>query len=116
MVIPATYAVTLYQGTDFSRSFTFPFDLSAYPTIQLDIRTGPGGTRLLGLDLDHGLAVGGTGNQTLVWTMTDAETAALPTGYKPAYDVRLTDANGLEAVYFGGRITVTPRVTTGAAT
>jgi hypothetical protein len=114
---PGVYDFAIYQGTDVSKTFSgFPLDLSTCTAIQIDVRVKPGGTLLLAFDLSSGLSIGGTGNTALTWTITNAQTAALPTGYEPSYDVRLTDAAGLEEVYFGGRITITERVTTGAAT
>lgn len=109
-MIPAVYNVTLYQGVDFSRSFTFPFDLSSYPTAQLEIRSRRTGALLIALDLGHGLAIAGS---VITWSLTAAETVDLPVQTDAVYDLRFTDAEGQESVYFGGRIQVTPRVTIG---
>lgn len=110
-MIPATYNVTLYQGVDFSRSFTFPFDLSGSAAVDLEIRNRRTGALLIALDLTHGLTIAGA---VLTWTLTAAETLDLPVQTEAVYDLRVTDGAGGETVYFGGRLRITPRVTSGA--
>jgi len=114
---PGLYSPTIYQGEDWSRSFTFadssshPIDLTTYTAAEAEIREKAGGDLLLTYSLDSGLTVGGSGNATLIWVIGHADTATLATGHTLRYDLWLTDASGNRNPYLAGSITVASRIT-----
>jgi hypothetical protein len=105
---PATYPITIPQGTDQTLPFTIAgYDLTSY-TAKLQARTQYGApTAFVTLTNGSGITLG---NGTFTLTFTNTQTNAMPLG-RWVYDLEITSGAGKVDRVLQGSFTVTPQVT-----
>jgi hypothetical protein len=107
-MLPATYPITIPQGTDQSLPFTIAgYDLTTY-TAKLQARTQYGAkTAFVTLTNGSGITLG---NGTFTIAFTSAQTNTFPLG-RWVYDLEIISSGGQISRVIQGSFTVTPQVT-----
>jgi len=115
MINPGTYAMTVYAGADFDRTFTVTqggtaLNLTGY-TAAMMVRDAVDGTAtpLLSLTSGSGITLGGTAG-TIAVAITNAQSAAIPAG-SYAYDLEIISGSSAITRILQGAVNVSGNVT-----
>jgi hypothetical protein len=114
MISPGLYEITCYQGADYDQTFTVAqsgtaLNFSGY-TSRMQVRNSTDATAtLLSLTDGSGIVLGGTAG-TIALTITNAQSAAIPSG-SYAYDLELISGSTVVTRLLQGAFIVVGNVT-----